>query len=624
MKSRSSSLGGRFLWLTVPVFLVSAALLLVFLARQRVNELRELATAQARQQLERDAGLLSLPMWDLDFAAADALGASAVSSGRAVCALVRHAAARSEDGRFGDCRQRGDLSAIVATVLAPGGVEVIGELEYWADTRVRSDQLLAELRPQLMMLGLLVAALVACVMIAFRRIIIRPLAQAESSIRAYHERGEYRPVPYQAADELGAFVREFNAGLARQQAFERELTAQLAFQHTLNTTLPLPLAVLDGAMHLIETNPAFGRAFELPPSAGLLALGAVVPELEQAPIQAVAEGAVHEQEIVHRHPDGGARHYQVACSRLPADRERGGWLLVFQDVTSRIESARALEAAFADTRRTLLELQQAQESLIQAEKLASLGAVVAGIAHEVNTPVGSSLTVASALVSKVDEFRGQMQGGTLRRSALTEFVDEVGEAGQILQRGLTRAADQIAKFKQVAADQTSSQRREFELATVVEEVLSVLRPGLRGRQVEVKVAIDPEIRMDSYPGPLGQVITNLFTNALQHGFDGRERGCIEISAQRSAPGWVALQVRDDGGGIDAEHKARVFDPFFTTKLGRGGTGLGLNLVYTMVSNVLGGTVAVESERGHGTRFMLELPCNAPLTADREGDRRSNA
>lgn len=625
MATRHLGLSGKFLWLTVPVFLVSAGVLLLFLTIRRVDELRELTVAEARQQLERDAGLLSLPMWNLDYQAAAALGQSAVNSQRARCARIDDVVTAAETMQFGDCTEGDDLARIESTVLAPGGSEVIARVHYWVDTRIAPGRLFGELQPLLMMLALLVLALVACVLFAFRRLIILPLRLARQAVRRYHDHGEYQAVPYASADELGEFVSEFNAGLTRQQSAERELQAQLGLQSALNRTLPLPLAVVDGEARLSEANPAFLREFVGAAGWRGRPIHELVPSLESSRVRELADGAVGEQQIRLADAAGRLRTYRVLSARLPGEgSEAGGWVLVFQDLTAHIESAQALETAFAATRETLRELQQTQQSLVQAEKLASLGAVVAGIAHEVNTPVGSSLTVASALEAKVEEFRAELGAGTLRRSSLQAFVDEVGEASAILQRGLHRAADQIARFKQVAADQTSSQRREFDLATVVDEVLSLLRPTLKRAGVELVLDVPPGIGMDSFPGPLGQILTNLVTNALQHGLEGVERGKINVTGRSLAGERVLLEVGDNGVGIDPEHQARVFDPFFTTKMGRGGTGLGLNLVYTMVSNLLGGTVAVESQRGSGTRFIIELPCTAPQAAERDGVHRVDA
>jgi signal transduction histidine kinase len=176
---------------------------------------------------------------------------------------------------------------------------------------------------------------------------------------------------------------------------------------------------------------------------------------------------------------------------------------------------------------------------------------------------------------------------------------------------LYRAANLVTSFKQVAVDQTSSQRRRFALAEVVGEIILTMWPTLKKTAYTVEQHIPGDLRLDSYPGPLGQVVTNLVNNALVHAFEGRSSGSVTITARPGAAGWLELVVQDDGLGIPAANLNRIFDPFFTTKLGAGGSGLGLNIAHNIVSNILGGKIDVESEAGVGTTFSLTLPTVAP-------------
>ncbi len=245
---------------------------------------------------------------------------------------------------------------------------------------------------------------------------------------------------------------------------------------------------------------------------------------------------------------------------------------------------------------------------MRSEKLSALGALVAGIAHELNTPIGNSLTVASTLESHTQAFVDSISKG-LTRSRLENFVNTNLQGTEILMRSLQHAAELIASFKQVAVDQTSANRRSFDLRTTIAEILMTLGPTLRKSSHKVEPHIPPDILMDSYPGPLGQIITNLVHNALLHAFEGRNNGLITIVAdtESTMDGWVEITVRDNGAGIPAEHLGKVFDPFFTTKFGKGGSGLGLNIVYNLATTILGGRVRVESTLGQGTCFVLELP-----------------
>lgn len=276
-----------------------------------------------------------------------------------------------------------------------------------------------------------------------------------------------------------------------------------------------------------------------------------------------------------------------------------------------VQRTAALTSANAELADALQHLKQAQTELVRSEKLAALGRLVAGIAHELNTPIGNGLMAVSTLEDHQRDFKQSMAEG-LKRSTLDAFVENVGLATEIATRNLNRAAELVASFKQVAADQTSSQRRSFNLKQVIDEILVAMRPTLSRSTHRVKAEVPDDVVLDSYPGPLGQVLGNLIDNAIRHAFEGRDGGLITIAIGPAAEGKISLTVADDGSGIAAEHLRRVFDPFFTTKLGKGGSGLGLNIVHNIVTSVLGGRIEVRSDPGKGTCFVLDLPLSAPL------------
>ena len=274
-----------------------------------------------------------------------------------------------------------------------------------------------------------------------------------------------------------------------------------------------------------------------------------------------------------------------------------------------------LAVANRDLASALETLNRAHEELGRSERLAALGALVAGIAHELNTPIGNSLTAASTLAERTEAFASQFATG-LTKSAVERFIDDTSQAADLLTRNIVRSANLVSSFKQVAVDQTSAQRRRFDLAEVVAENVKALSPTLRKTAFVVDLQIAAEIRMDSYPGPLGQVIMNLINNAVLHGFEGRSEGTITLACAGAADGWVQLNVSDNGLGISADYLHRIFDPFFTTKLGTGGCGLGLSITHNIVTSVLGGRVEVDSTPGIGTRFTLTMPLSAPAETAR--------
>jgi len=256
----------------------------------------------------------------------------------------------------------------------------------------------------------------------------------------------------------------------------------------------------------------------------------------------------------------------------------------------------------------LLRLREAQTQLVQSEKMASLGALVAGVAHEINTPVGVGVTAASTLKMRTQQMRGSYAGGTLSRTDLDTYVDIAMGASDIILRNLQRAADLIQSFKQVAVDQSSDERRHFALQGYIDEVLLSLAPRLKKTPHHVEVDCPADIMVDSYPGALAQILTNLVGNALMHAVPGDRPGSLRIEARVEA-GWVQLRFSDNGVGIPAADLNRIFDPFFTTKRGSGGSGLGLHIVYNLATQMLRGRISASSEPGHGAEFLLQFPLN---------------
>jgi signal transduction histidine kinase len=256
---------------------------------------------------------------------------------------------------------------------------------------------------------------------------------------------------------------------------------------------------------------------------------------------------------------------------------------------------------------TLATLERAQEEIIQTEKLASLGRVVAGVAHELNTPIGNALTVASTIQSELEDLKTELAGGSMRRSALTSFIERADEGLALSMSNLQRAAHLISDFKQVAVDQTSDQRRKFDLAEVTTEVLNMLQPTIRKSGFEVKKNLCNGLVCDSFPGRYGQVLTNLVMNATIHAFESGALGHIAVSVGAVDAETVELVVSDDGIGMEDAVRSRIFDPFFTTKMGRGGTGLGMNIVHGIVTRILGGQITVQSSPGKGSRIRVLFP-----------------
>ncbi|QLG87828.1 HAMP domain-containing histidine kinase [Chitinibacter bivalviorum] len=283
------------------------------------------------------------------------------------------------------------------------------------------------------------------------------------------------------------------------------------------------------------------------------------------------------------------------------------------DVSNLSRTEIAMRQAKEEAETALLQLKETQQNLVQSEKMASLGSLVAGVAHEINTPVGVILTSASVLRDESAKFRQMIEGGQVKKSEVINYSETAEQSSALIMSNASRAADLIQSFKRVAVDQTSEVKRDFELNAYLNEILMSLRPLIKHAAVSIEINCHEEIRMDSFPGALSQILTNLLNNALLHAFApsngaaiGGQDNQIIVSAHKDGD-WVELEFSDNGAGISESFINKIFDPFFTTKRANGGSGLGLNIVFNLVTQTLGGSIQVHSKEGEGTRFVMRFP-----------------
>ena len=263
--------------------------------------------------------------------------------------------------------------------------------------------------------------------------------------------------------------------------------------------------------------------------------------------------------------------------------------------------------------RALEDLRRAQDEIVQTEKLASLGRIVAAVAHELNTPIGNALTVATAVAEDIKQLKKEIQEPSPKRSLIKAALERFDEGVAIFVGSIQRAATLIGNFKQVATDQTSDQRRNFDLAITTAEILSTLKPVARKSSCEIVSSLESGIGCDGYPGSYGQVLTNLVINAIIHGYaEEGNGGKIYVTVQAVAPDQASLTVRDEGVGMTKDVKRRIFDPFFTTRLGHGGSGLGMNIVHGLVIKTLSGSISVKSSPGMGAEISIVFPRICPV------------
>jgi signal transduction histidine kinase len=286
--------------------------------------------------------------------------------------------------------------------------------------------------------------------------------------------------------------------------------------------------------------------------------------------------------------------------------------------------ASALAAAFAEVREkrrlaeAALHASETQRYLIENERLAALGRLVAGVAHELNSPVGISLTIASTLAHRCKNFASQIVSGPVRRSVVAEFGDGCRDAANQLVVNLDRAGELIQAFKQVAVDRSDADRRVFDLKLATEQIVASVRPAVRKSKGALALEIPADIMLDSYPGAYGQVLTNLIFNAVTHGFADGTGGQMRIKADRIGTDQVEITFSDDGRGIPEDVRRHIFDPFFTTTRAKGNTGLGLYIVHNLVTEQLGGRITLVSAPGQGTTLCMTLPLVAPGQVEKVG------
>ena len=283
-----------------------------------------------------------------------------------------------------------------------------------------------------------------------------------------------------------------------------------------------------------------------------------------------------------------------------------------QELNSRLEEevgqrTVALKEANTELIQTLEKLHQFQRQIVENEKMASLGDMVAGVAHEVNTPIGLGITASTMMLDRLVVLEQQFSDKTLKASSMKRFIEEGRENLNIIYRNLNRAADLISSFKQVAVDQSSEEARDINVKQLIEETLMSLRPRLKKVTHTIHIECNESLNVVSKAGPINQILINLIMNSLIHAFEGVENGQIDIIAALTDDKKLKIIYRDNGSGIPNSIKKRIFDPFVTTKRGQGGSGLGMHLVFNLVTQALDGNIKLESEPDKGVEFTLSFP-----------------
>lgn len=423
---------------------------------------------------------------------------------------------------------------------------------------------------------------------------------------------DYITKPFDAAELLARVDNQLRLVRLRQQLAERELFLRTVF-HGLEAAISVIDVQETGEMRIVTVNETF-----------LTMSGLTRQALEGSDLR----NFVPEQIIARHHQrcvDTAQSHTDEAAIVLKG--EETWWLSTHTpmldsqnrvyrligtslNITQRKQAEIKLAERSQELAQTLAELRETQSQLVESAKMAALGKLVAGIAHEINTPLGIAMTAASTLENELRELAKRCYAKPLAEEAWEEDLAVMEECTGLVLGNLARAGELIRSFKQVAVDQTSLQVRSFRVKAYLQEVINSLKPQLK--QTPHRISLEgEEVQLCSYPGALSQVVTNLILNSLLHGYlDGRA-GLIQLQVQRQGDN-CCIQYCDDGLGIDPAHLNQIFEPFFTTARQKGGSGLGLHLVYNLVSQRLKGAIAVTSQPGQGVNFRLTLPLNLPL------------
>lgn len=336
--------------------------------------------------------------------------------------------------------------------------------------------------------------------------------------------------------------------------------------------------------------------------------------LDVCMIEVAETGRCRDQETLFRRKDGSVVHISKNVQAIVnADGSIKEILVSVRDMTDlhRLnrdleESRRQLVEHTQQLETTLDHLRTAQRQLVEAEKLASLGGLVAGVAHEINTPLGISITSATAMHEELKTLRKAFTMDSLKRTQLDDFLTYASQACNILYNNMQRASELVNSFKRIAVDQSVDEWREINLRGYCDEILTSLGPKFKERPITVENRCDETIDICTNPGALYQILSNLLLNSLIHGYAADEPGVIAITARQERDA-VVIDYLDNGRGIAKENLGRVFEPFFTTRRGQGGSGLGLSIVYNLVTGTLKGAISVESRHGEGVHFRFTLP-----------------
>ena len=475
--------------------------------------------------------------------------------------------------------------------------------------------------------GLLVLLLFAVLYFEFEFWIRRPVVQVAEAMHAVGRTGEDKPLALIGLEEIDSLIKAFH--LMQGQVRQRQLRIASILDNAGEGVITLDDSGLIQSFNIAATTifnygekEILGRTIDtLMPK--IYQRGPPVTE-NKFKVWCATKAMGLVMELQGERYDGSAFPLDLTVSVMNSGDARA-FICVIREITARKKAELNLHLAKEqaeianeltvkrnhELQMSMQQLTEAQQQLVEAEKMASLGGLVAGVAHEINTPLGIGVTAVSHLEQELKIVVKAMEEGTLTKASFNDYATEVAEATHIVHANLDRAADLVKSFKQVAVDQTSEELREFDLGEYIREVLLSLRPKLKATQHAIEVECPEALIIHSAPGAISQILTNLMMNSLIHAYDedivGTLRIVVEHKLDADSKGDVVISYSDDGKGMDETTRENVFEPFYTTRRGQGGSGLGMHIVYNMAIQSLNGSIICKSELGEGVTFVIRFP-----------------
>lgn len=457
-------------------------------------------------------------------------------------------------------------------------------------------------------------SIIFCTAFAFHTVINNPLRKITQRLLQFKKENIYRPLSYKNQDEIGTLIQAYNNKLSIEKKLYSTIEEQNLLLECLIGTIPLPMVFFEENFHIRYYNKPFFQFFDAIIPTDLLNTLSIDYFLHEDLINKLIHDIHTTEEISPLKTtitlNDNASHEVILYMGRVQTNEHQGYILLIEDITQIKTYEQSLEKIKTETEEKNKDLEKTKKLLIKSEKMALLGNMIATITHEINTPLGSSVTLISTAEDNSKSLAEKIEKKEHSEEDIKGYIDDITYISTLITRNLENIDYLLQNFRSVSIDQITTRRRCFNLKETIIQTIETL--SHHNKQVPHKLILHcPEnIVVDSYPGPFSQVISNLYVNSLIHGLSHIQNGYISISGYLASEKELVLKVEDNGKGIPKDIVQNIFQPFFTTNTSSGGTGLGLHIVHDIVTKTLGGNIQVEHPN-KGISFIIHIPTNAP-------------